>query len=205
MDMHRPALCKWHDLVQFLRRRGTQAVRSNAENRAGQASNDLLRALHQPGEGIDIMDEAALPLDGSGSAKSGMGVEYRQQGERDTGLGAGSANARGHLGRIGIVRAVLVMMQIMELADPAEPSLQHFHVKLRRHRLDLLRRHRQGNAIHFGAPAPETVGARAACLGQTRHGSLEGMAVQIGHGGNQKAVALIACLDSRTRLHMPDA
>ena len=92
--------------------------------------------------------------------------------------------------RIGL--PVLVVMQIVELADAAEAGFQHFDIELRRDRLDLLRRHRQGEAVHDLAPAPETVVAGPARFGKTRHAALEGMAVQVGHRRNEDGDTLVA-------------
>ena len=83
-------------------------------------------------------------------------------------------------------------MQVVELADAAETGFQHLDIELRRHRLDVVGRHFQGEAVHRLAPAPEGVGAGAARLGQPRHGALEGVAVQVRHRRHEDGMALVA-------------
>ena len=96
-------------------------------------------------------------------------------------------------------RAVAVVMQVMELADAGEAGLQHLDIELRGDRLDLVGRHRQREAVHHLAPAPETVGRRPARLGQPGHAALEGVAVQVGHRRNDDRVALVAWLQRQRR------
>ncbi len=99
-----------------------------------------------------------------------------------------------HFGDVGVVTTVLVMMQVVELADASEASLQHLHVKLGSHRLYLIRRHRQRKPVHQSTPAPETVTARTAHLSKACHGTLESMAVEIRRGRNHDFMPLIVGL-----------
>ena len=99
-------------------------------------------------------------------------------------VGGRRRDALGHLGEVGVGRSVAVVVQIVELADAREAGLQHLDIELRCDRLDLVRRHRQREAVHHLAPAPETVGRRAAQFGQPGHAALEGVAVQVGHAGS---------------------
>ena len=117
----------------------------------------------------------------------------------------GCRDARGHLGDVGIGLPVRVVVEVVELADAREAGLQHLDIELGGDRLDLLGRHRQREAVHHLAPGPEAVGAGAARFGQARHAALEGVAVQIGHAGQQDRVALVAGFGRRTRRYGGDA
>jgi hypothetical protein len=73
------------------------------------------------------------------------------------------------------------MMQVVELADRRIAGLQHLDVELRRDRLELRRPKPAQKTVHHLAPGPETVVLRPGALGQTGHGPLEGVTVQVGH------------------------
>ena len=123
-----------------------------------------------------------------------MGIEYRQQGQRDARPRSGRHDALAHLGDVGVVAAVAVVMQIVEFADAREARFQHFDVELRGDRFDLIWRHRQRKAIHDLAPAPETVGRWPARFRQARHAALECVAVKVGHCRQEDAAAFVAGL-----------
>lgn len=93
------------------------------------------------------------------------------------------------------------MVEIVKLAHPAKSGLQHFHIKLGGNGLHLLWIHGQRKAIHHRAPAPETIIVWPAQFRQTRHAALKGMAVQIGHCGQQNLMLLIASLRLNTLLN----
>ena len=103
---------------------------------------------------------------------------------------ASSAAARQRndkFGRIGIGRAVRLMMEILELADDREAAFQHLDIELGGDRLQFLGAEPQGEAIHDLPPGPETVGARAGALGKPRHQALMGMGMDVRHGGKRDA------------------
>ena len=123
-----------------------------------------------------------------------MGVEDRQQRQRNAGRGGGRRDPLGHLGDVGVGLSVAVVVQIVELANAAEAGFQHLDIELGGDRLDLFGRHRQREAVHHLAPAPETVGRRPARLGEPGHAALERVAVQVGHRRNDDRVALVTRL-----------
>ena len=88
------------------------------------------------------MKEPPLAFAGRGAAEAGMGVEDRQQGKTDPCCGARRSDPFRHLGDVGVMTAILVVMQVVEFTDAAKTRLQHFHIQLCRHRLHLIRRHR---------------------------------------------------------------
>lgn len=120
------------------------------------------------------------------------GHKDRQQRQANTGLFACRPDALGKLGDIGIGAAISIMVEIVEFADAGKTGLKHFRIKFGRHRLDMRKRHRQGKFVHDSAPAPEAVIGRAAHFGKAYHRPLEGMAVQVRHGGNKQSVAFVA-------------
>jgi hypothetical protein len=70
------------------------------------AVSDLAAILDQPGEAAGIGDEAALARLGRGAAEIGMGVEDRQQRQRDARLRRRFADRLGEDRRLGVARAV---------------------------------------------------------------------------------------------------
>ena len=159
MDVNRPAFGERNDRREFVRCHGAQAVRRDADIGAGQARDGLARGGHQFGELIDRADEAALAVMRRGAAEGAVRIETRQQRQADAGGFGSLRNARRHLGGVGVGRAVAIMMQIMEFADAGKPALQHLDIEQRRDASDVVRRHRQREAIHRLAPGPERVGA----------------------------------------------
>ena len=115
-------------------------------------------ASKQPGEALEIVDESPLAVVRRRAAEAGMRIEHRQQRQPDAGLASRRGDPLGHLGDVGIGLPVAVVVQIVELADAGEAGLQHLDIELRGDRLDLVRRHRQREAVHHLAPAPEAVG-----------------------------------------------
>ena len=84
------------------------------------------------------------------------------------------------------------MMEIVEFADAGKAPLEHLDIEQGRDVLDVVRRHRQREAIHRLAPGPERVGRVAAQLGKPRHAALERVAVQARHSRNRDLVAFVA-------------
>ncbi len=133
-----------------------------------------------------------------------MGIKDRQQGQADAGLRGRGGDPFRHLGEVGVRPSVEIVVEIVELADARKAGFQHLHIKLRGYGLDLPGRHRQSEAVHHLAPAPEAVRAGAARFGKASHAALEGVAVQIGHAGNEEGVALVAGQEIRLRRQRRD-
>jgi hypothetical protein len=92
-------------------------------------------------------------------------------------------------------------MQVVELPHAGEAALQHLHEGLSRDGLDLIRAEPVKEAVHPSAPSPEIVVNGATHFSETRHPSLETMAVDIAEAGHDRAGGIVlhrlwlACLD----------
>ena len=145
------------------------------------------RALHRDDVG-GRRREASLVVAQRGLRKPGAFVEHRQQRQAEPG-GLGRIRKRPRQRhRIGVARAVEVVLQIVELADLGVAAAQQLDIELRRDGAQLLGRDAQRDAVHAVAPRPEVVLARLAPLGQARHRALEGVAVGIDEGRDHGAV-----------------
>ena len=158
MDVHRAAFGERNDRRELVRRHGAQAVRRDADIGARQSADRLARGSHQRGKLIDRADEAALAGMRCCAAKGAVRIKTRQQRQADAGGFGSLRNARSHLGEVGIGRAVAIVMEIMEFADAGKALLEHLDIKQGRDSGDVVRRHRQREAIHRLAPGPERVG-----------------------------------------------
>ena len=191
MNVDRPADAHGGQRREFLGRDGPETVRGDAERGAGQRRDSRLASGQQFLKTINITNETTLPVRGRSSAKSRMGVEHRQQCQADSGVVRRGGDALRHFGDIGIGPAVVIVMQVMEFAHSAEAGFQHFHIKLASDSLHVVGRHGEGKAVHLGAPAPEIVVDRSAHFCQPGHAALKGVAVDVGHAGNENGTTLI--------------
>ena len=78
------------------------------------------------------------------------------------------------------------MVQIVKLGDAGVTRLEHLDIKLRGDSFVVFGRDAREKAVHQFAPCPEIIVARAAFLGEPRHGALEGMRMHIGHARQQR-------------------
>ncbi len=144
--------------------RGAQAVGGDAEGRAVEPREGAGAALDEVGVEVEGGREPPLLGAGRGAVEARAGVEDGQQRQPDPRRRRSRRDAARHLGPVGVGTAVEVVVEVVELADAGEAGFQHLDVGLRRHGLDVLRRHRQGEAVHRVPPAPEAVGAGPADL-----------------------------------------
>ena len=114
-----------------------------------------------------------------------MAVEHRQQGQADAGGAGGLADAQGQFRRVGVRRAVGVVVYIMEFGDRGVTGLEHFDVQLSGDDAELIGADFSDEAVHQVAPGPETVVGVARHFRQPGHGPLEGVGVQVRHAGQQ--------------------
>ncbi len=171
---------------------GAQRMRRDAEGRAFEPTDMALAGLQQAPEAVEVEQEACLPGRGRLAAAAAVGIEGGQQRQPDAAHFCGGDDAAAGLRRVGIVRAVGRVVQIVELADGGEARFQHLHVGPGRDGLDVVGRHGGEKAVHHLAPGPEAVVLGAAPLHQPGHGALEGVAVHIGdarHGHSGKPLA----------------
>ena len=190
--MDRSAFGQRHDGRQFVRRHGAQAVRRDADIGAGQRTDGRPCGIDQSGKLVDRADEAALAGMRRGPAKGAVRVKARQQCEADAGDLGGSRNSRRHLGRIGIGRAIVVVMQIVEFPDARKTLLEHLDIEQRCDGFGVFRGHIQREAIHRLAPCPERIRGIAARFGKARHATLERVTMQARYSGDRQRVAFIA-------------
>ncbi len=159
---------------------------------------------HQPGKLVDRADEPALAGMRCSSAKGAVRVETRQQCEPDAGDLGGSRNSRRHLGRIGVGRAIVVVMQIMEFPDARIALLEHLDIEQRCDGFGVFRGHLQREAIHRLAPCPERIRGVAACFGEPRHAALERVTMQARYSRDGQRVAFIVGSRRRAGRHLRD-
>ena len=96
---------------------GAQRMRRDAEGGARKPRDMAAAGLQQPREAIEIEQEARLPGRGRLPAAAAVGIEGRQQRQPDAARLRGGHDAAAGLRRIGIVRAVGRIVQVVELAD----------------------------------------------------------------------------------------
>jgi hypothetical protein len=76
------------------------------------------------------------------------------------------------------------MVDIVKLSQLGEAAFQQLHTEPRGDRLDLVGTEPLEAPVHGLSPGPEAVLARAPPLGAADEGSLECVAVQVGHAGD---------------------
>ena len=180
------------DLGEFAGRRRAQAVRRDADRLAGLTRDEPAAVFKQPGEGIDAHDEPPLFRLRWRTAEARVRVEDRQQRQSDSCVARGRDDPRRHFGAVGVRRAVRGVMEIVKLRHAGKARLQHLDIGLGGDRLDIVRRHREREAVHGLAPGPERVGRGPADFGEPRHGALKGVAMQVRNRGDCNRMPLVA-------------
>ena len=144
------------------------------------------RALQRQHVG-DAGREAALVGAQLRRREAGALVQHRQQRQADAGLRGRVGERLRHRRRIGVAAAVVVVLQVVELADLGVAAGEQLDVQVRRDRAQLLRRDAQRDAVHAVAPRPEVVVRRVAAFGEAGEGALEGMAVRVDQARQHRA------------------
>jgi hypothetical protein len=90
----------------------------------------------------------------------------------------------------------------MEFRHRGVAVLQHLDVELQRDGLRLRRRDALDELVHELAPGPEVV--LRPHLAQPRHAALEGVRVQVGHAGQDRAAQPVGVAGRRIGLHGDD-
>ena len=174
------------DLTHVLGVGRPQRVQRHARPHQRQARRvDALASVPHPGR---IGAETPLRLAQLGLGEARVGVEHRQQREADSHLLRRLGEREGHRQLVLVGRAVLAVVQVVELADLRVAAGQQLGVELCRDGLQLARRDAQRDAVHAIAPGPEVVRLAVALLGQTDEGALERMAVRVDQTGQHRAV-----------------
>ena len=149
-------------------------------------------AASQLCELIDRADEPALAGMRCHSTKGAVRVKARQQREPDAGGLGGTRNSRRHFRRIGVGRAIMVMVEIVEFADARIALLEHLDIEQRCDGFRVFGRHVQREAIHRLAPRPERIRGVAARFGEARHAALESVTMQACYSGDCELMAFVA-------------
>ena len=204
MDMNRPGPAQLHDCRQFVWRHGPQAVRSDTNIGSGQRADGRLCGGSQLGKLVDRADEPALAGMWCGATKGTVRVETRQQCEPDSGDLGGSRNSRRHLCRIGIGRAIVVVMEIVEFPDARVALLEHLDIEQRCDGFRVFGGHFQCETIHCLAPCPERIRGVAACFGEASHATLERVTMQARYSRDGQLVAFIVGSRRHAGRHLRD-
>ena len=130
-------------------------------------------------DAVRVEVEAALVLAQRGLREAGALVEHRQQRQADARVLGGGLQRVAHRERVGVRRAVGLVLQVVELADVGVAAGQQLAVEVRGDGLHVVRGHGAGHAVHAVAPAPEVVARVLAPLRQAGEGALEGVAVRV--------------------------
>jgi hypothetical protein len=189
VDMNRPTFGEWRDCRQFVRCHGAQAVRGDTDIGPGQSADGHFCRGNQLGKLVDRADESALAGMRCGSTKGAVRVKTRQQCKPDAGDLGCARNSCRHLGRIGIGRAIVVMMEIMEFPDARVALLKHLDIEQRCDGFGVVGGHFQRKAVHRLAPRPERICGVAACFGEAGHAALERVTVQARNSRDGQPVA----------------
>ena len=185
-------------------RDGAQAVRGNADaGIGGQGAKGSFGTFHQPGEAVHVIAEADLSRPQRPPVAAAILIEHRQQRQADAGCGSRRCDAGGHFGKVSIGLTARLVMDVVELHIGGIACLQHLHLHEGGNRFHILRRQLVEKAEHQLAPGPETVPRiRSPPLGQSRHGALEGVGMQVGRGRQQQAKAHSILFGLRSGGHM---
>ncbi|MND60937.1 hypothetical protein D3C80_521780 [compost metagenome] len=200
MDMYRALLvagCQhFGDLPGRNRAQRMEAQTQLLRGLGGQQRGQLRLQLQVLFGGVD---EAPLPVIRGLAAEACVAVQHRQQGQANAAVGRGRADAAGQLGRVGVGLAGLVVVHVVEFGHRGVAGLEHLDVQLAGDDLQLLRADLADQAVHQVAPGPETVVGVAGDFRQPCHGALEGMRVQVGHAGQQRAGQPLGAFGRGTR------
>jgi hypothetical protein len=102
------------------------------------------------------------------AAEVRVGVEGREQRDRDSRIARCGEVAQQQLGGIGVGPALAIVVHVVKFGDRGIPVPEHLDVQMQRDRLRLARREPGDELVHQLAPGPEIVVRRCADLGKTR-------------------------------------
>ena len=119
-------------------------------------------------------------------------IENRQQGHGDARRLGGARDAQRGFRRLAIAPAIGPVMQIVKLRDRGIALAQHLGIKLGGDRLHIVRADLRDQPVHGLAPGPEAVILAAGPFGQSRHGALKGVGMQVGHAGDDDLRIIVA-------------
>ena len=166
-----------HQRVQRLGRHGAQRVHGHP--RVHQWRSQRPHAVAQGQHLGEVGCKPPLVAAQRGLVEAGALVEHRQQRQPDAGGGGGINQCAAHGQRVGIRRAGLAVVQVVEFTHLRIAATQQFGVQLRGHGTQLRGRDAQGHAVHAGSPAPEVVLCAIAPFSQAGECTLEGVAVRV--------------------------
>ena len=144
------------------------------------------------GDALDPRTDAAVTepalrdpwLGVPGVGETAVQVERVEQGDADPGFGGGGHQRLAHLVRVGVRRAVRLVVEVVELADARHAGQRHLGERGSRQPVVAVRLQAFGGPIHQLAPRPERapVGLRARA-----QGAMERVAVRVGEAGDREA------------------
>ena len=190
MDMHRHRGAQPCRDAQAMRRRRAQRMGCRAHVGIGaKVLHMRRRPLPQPGKAVRVVAEPPLAFVQRPPVAAAPLIQHRQQRQPQPGLLRRRRDPPRHLGQI-VIGAGGRVVQIMELGHGGITGLGHFHHHHGGNGLRILGRQAAKEAIHQLAPGPEAVIAPIlqggpAPLGQPSHRALEGVGMQVDHGGQQ--------------------
>ena len=92
-------------------------MRRKSDAHVGRALRRRAEPVEKAQEAVRVIQEPALALPRRLAAEAAVGVERRQEGDGDAGVGCRGEAAPRHLGAVGVRRAVRLVVQVLELAD----------------------------------------------------------------------------------------
>jgi hypothetical protein len=176
-------------------------MRRNAERIA--ARRRIARKRREkPCKCIDRVHKSTLTGRRRRTAKPGMGVEDRQQRQRNARIVRRRDDAVRELGAVGVGLSVRIVVDIMKLGDARVSGFDHLHIRLRRDRLIGIGVDAIEKRVHRLAPRPETVSAgclRIPAPGAARECPLECMRMEVRHAEQERSSRTlgVACRGAR--------
>ena len=175
------------DLPHHLHRHGPQRVRGDADLQRLPIAPVPAQRLQYGQQTLLVSRKATLRRLKRSAVEACPHIEHRHHRQRDPGLRCGMDEPGGHLGRVGIGRAIPVVVQVVKLADRGVARFQHLDEKMLRDGAQLVGPDGMGNPVHRLPPGPETIGRVAPLLGEPSHRALEGVGMEVRHARNHRA------------------
>ena len=174
-------------------------MRGNPNTRIRRNTANLrLTILQKPQIPIDVIGKPQLAPGKRFLVHPAIAVENRQMGQANTGLPGRRIDPRAELAQTRIGFPAGLVMDIVKLADSGVSGLLHLHEDLRRDGLHVLWRQLIEKPVHEIPPGPETFPTCRPELGHPGHGALEGMAVEVRQGREQRIDPAIVGLRRNT-------
>src|SRR5689334_15946200 len=123
--MNRRTRRERQDVPQLFRRNRAKTVRRYADDRIRNTCDSTAARLDEPAETLHVIREARLLRTDRLAAEIAVGIEDRQQRERDTTRRRSGNDALAHFREIRVRRALHIVMHVVKFADAREARLEH--------------------------------------------------------------------------------